>query len=368
MISKKTMWTVITVTMTTLAVAILITAVGVAFSLVGNFISSNGFDTWLDTPAGTESAEGEEITPSFFDRIALTFKNMFIPDAEPEDTKAPVITADKDTVIIYTGENVSLRSFVKVKDDSGEDCELKIDSNVDQDKPNDEKTPYYTVKFTATDPSGNKSKTFTLKVIVKDGTYSLSKLMTLVEQRAADKLGYTKSSVGSRTKVQIVKDIYNYVNDPTKGKNDANIYFSDISNTPAQKAQGGQKTRTGWQDDWVEEAYRTLSMTSMQGDCYSYYAVSKAFFKYFGIENEGIERSQRSTESGTHYWNIVKVEGGWYYYDATRLGGTFADGTRNGCLRTDAELRDYRTSKGGTDFYTLDKWQGFPTISTTPIK
>ena len=325
MINKKLMWTIITVTMVTLAVCILVTAVGGIFMLIGGGSSK----------------------------------------VEATDTEAPVIKAAKDNVIIYTGQTVSYRSFVTVIDDSDEECSLSVDSTgVKQNVPGE-----YVVKYVATDAAGNKSKTFSLKITVKDGAYSEDKLMKLVEQMALTELGYTKEQAKSqgKTKTQIVKDIYNYINDPTAGKNDANIYFNDVSNTPAQSAQGGQKSRTGWETDWIEEAYRTLSMSRMQGDCYTYYAVSKAFFEYFDIENVGIQRAVSSTESGTHYWNVVKVEGGWYYYDATRLAGSFADGSRRACLITESKLLGYTTSSGGTEFYKIDKWEGFPKISTDPV-
>lgn len=329
-ISKKTMWKIITVTMAALALSIIITVVGGGIMLVSSF-----------------------------------FPDDNIEEQDRGDTKAPTITAAKQDVIIYTGANVSYRSFVNVSDNSGGECQLSIDtSGVNQNVPGE-----YVVKYVATDAAGNKSKTFSLKVIVKDGTYSEEKLMTLVAQKAKTELGYTKeeAKAAGKTKVQIVKDIYNYVNDPSAGKNDANIYFNDISNTPSQAAQGGQKSRSGWETDWVEEAYRTLSMSRMKGDCYSYYSVSKAFFEYFGIENMGIQRAVSADESGTHYWNIVKVEEGWYYFDATRLGGSFSDGSRRACLITEAKLLGYTTSKGGKEFYKIDKWEGFPTISTKPV-
>lgn len=325
MINRKMMWKIITVTMVALAVCIVVAAVGGIFMLIGGGSSK----------------------------------------AETTDTEAPVIKAAKENVIIYTGETISYRSFVTVIDDRDEECSLSVDSTgVKQNIPGE-----YVVKYVATDAAGNKSKTFSLKVTVKDGAYSEDKLMKLVGQMALTELGYTKEQAKSqgKTKTQIVKDIYNYINDPTAGKNDANIYFNDVSNTPAQSAQGGQKSRTGWETDWIEEAYRTLSMPRMQGDCYTYYAVSKAFFEYFEIENVGIQRAVSSTESGTHYWNVVKVEGGWYYYDATRLAGSFADGSRRACLITESKLLGYKTSNGGTEFYKIDKWEGFPKISTDPV-
>lgn len=362
MIDKKTMWKVITVTMVALAVSIVVTAVGGGIMLVGEMISVEDIDRG-------EQSDDNETEPSFITNIYNVIVNVFSPadknEEDVKDTKAPTIKAAKENVVIYTGSTVSYRSFVKVSDNSDGECTLSIDSSaVNQNVPGE-----YVVKYVATDPSGNKSKTFSLKVVVKDATYSEDNLMKLIAQKAKAELGYTKeeAKASGKTKVQIVKDIYNYVNNPSAGKNDANIYFNDISNTPAQAAQGGQKSRNGWETDWVEEAYRTLSMTRMKGDCYSYYAVSKAFFEYFEIENMGIQRAVSANESGTHYWNIVKVEEGWYYFDATRLGGTFADGGRNACLITEAKLLGYRTSKGGTEFYKIDKWAGFPTISTKTV-
>ena len=318
MIDKKIMWKIITVTAVTLAAAIIVTAVGGVVVLIRS-----------------------------------------LGDDEP-----PVIEAVNGNVVtINRGDSFSYRNQVKVTDNSGEACELKWTTSVDQNMAGS-----YKVKYRATDPSGNVSD-FTLTVKVVENNVENDKLMTLIAQRAKTELGYTREEAVSqgKSKTQIVKDIYAYVNDPTAGKNDANIYFSDISNAPSQKAQGGQKSRTGWETDWAEEAYLTLSMSRMEGDCYSYYAVSKAFFEYFGIENLGIQRAVNSSESGTHYWNIVKVEGGWYYFDATRLGGTFADGTRYACLITESKLLSYKTSKGGTEFYKIDKWEGFPAISTDTI-
>ena len=78
----------------------------------------------------------------------------------------------------------------------------------------------------------------------------------------ASTLGITKSM----SKEDQVKKIFAYVNSPTLSKNEANIVFTNESNTD--------------RSDWMREAYLTLQKGS--GDCYSYFAVSKAFFEYFG--------------------------------------------------------------------------------------
>ncbi len=269
------------------------------------------------------------------------------------DREAPVITGPKgDAVEVFLGDSVAYKSYVKVSDNSG-----KYKLKVDDSRVNTDKEGTYSVTYTATDEAGNKEE-YTLKLTIKRELYSRHTLMELVEKKAKA-LGLSEDM----SKTELVKGIYDYVNSPSKGKNDANIYFSDESNTPTQ-----QQSRDNWENDWIEEAVRTLQMSDMKGDCYTYYAVSRAFFEYFEIENIGIQRSADSDEAGTHFWNVVNVgteqNPKWYYYDATRLAGSFSDGSRNGCLMTEAKLKSYKTSSGGTQFYRFEKPDGFPKIAT----
>ncbi len=286
------------------------------------------------------------------------------PEAEEDGDGSPSggfrITGPRgDTVTLMIGDKPLYKSYVDVSDES---AQLDVDnSEVDTSK-----AGTYRVRYTATNSAGKKA-TYTLTVIVSaDPTYTEERLMTIIAAKAQE-LGITKSM----SKTEQVRKIYDYVKDPNATKDMARIYFSDESNALGQKAQSG--IRTGWESDWVEEAIRTLSMGRMKGDCYSYYAVSKAFFEYFGIENVGIQRSAGSSHSGTHFWHAVNVgtkeSPKWYYYDATRLAGSFSDGGSNSCLITEEKLASYRTSKGESGFYTFDKsqYKNFPTIETTPL-
>jgi len=84
----------------------------------------------------------------------------------------------------------------------------------------------------------------------------------------------------------------------------------------------------------------------------------------------GIRRAENyegCEEDGTHFWSVVKVEEGWYYYDATRLAGSFNDDTKNACLITEAKLKSYVGSKGETYFYNMVKTVGFPTVATKEL-
>ncbi len=316
-VQKKYMITAIKITIMVLAVAVLVTAVAVVMALMS------------DKPSGIVS----------------------------NDKEAPVIRGPEgDSAVAYVGETIAYKSFVRVTDNSGK---YKLSVNTDKVKKTDEGT--YSVVYTATDEAGNESE-YTLRLTLKKKLYSEATLMDLVEEKARI-LGLSKDM----SKIELVRGIYDYVNSPSKGKDQANIYFNDESNTPAQ-----QESRESWETDWVEEAVRTLQMDRMKGDCYTYYSVSKAFFEYFEIENVGIQRSEDSDEAGTHFWNAVNVGSEsspkWYYYDATRLAGRFSsDGTKSGCLMTEAKLKSYKTSQGGTEFYLFDKPSDFPKIATDAV-
>ncbi len=267
----------------------------------------------------------------------------------PSNTPSLIEPVDGKTVKVRQNGTISYKSLVTYPDG----YELDWNSeNVDLTTPGK-----YTVTYTLMQ-NGKTVETMRLTVVVEAYDASMDELMSLIEKKATA-LGITKQM----TKVEQVRKIYEFVNSPGKGKNDANIYFNDQSNTGSD--------RSDWNTDkkWIQEA--TLTLQNMKGDCYSYYAVSKAFFAYFGIENVGVQRSASSNESGTHFWSIVNVgtqsEPQWYYYDSTRLAGKFSDGTNNACLITQEKLNSYKTSAGGTQFYKMDSSGKYPTVSTKPL-
>lgn len=268
-----------------------------------------------------------------------------------DKTPPTVKLVEGDCIYMFAGETVSFRDKVRASDNGGI-VTLSFESYVNVNVPGT-----YSVVYTATDEAGNSSK-LTVSVVVTKKDYTYDMLMSRIES-LAKRLGITESM----SKRDQVFAIYDYVNSPGKSAGNANIVFTDESNVPDIK-------RENWQNDWIEEAIRTID--SGEGDCYSYYSVSKAFFEYFGIENLGIKRDEsQSNMSGTHFWLMVNIGSGnadaWYFYDATRLGGKYADKTNNGCLRTYAELMDYRPSKASDyGFYAFDK-SGYPQTATTPI-
>ena len=102
-----------------------------------------------------------------------------------------------------------------------------------------------------------------------------------------------------------------------------------------------------------------------------YFALAKAFFEYFEIENKDIERSAGLT-SDTHFWNMVNIgtsaKPRWYFFDATRYAGKFTVGGDNGCLLTEAQLEGYKASNSKYDgvYYAFDS-AAYPKAETEII-
>lgn len=64
--------------------------------------------------------------------------------------------------------------------------------------------------------------------------------------------------------------------------------------------------------DWMNGAY--IGLTTGRGDCFTYYAVSRALLTALEIDNLEVQRIE-GTKS-RHYWNLVNCGDGWYHFDA----------------------------------------------------
>lgn len=91
-----------------------------------------------------------------------------------KDTKAPVIN-DMDQISVLVGEKVDLMADVSAKDDFDASPKITVDEGgFDQDKPGT-----YTVKYTATDRSGNSSTAERTVIVNPDETANGAKIVYL---------------------------------------------------------------------------------------------------------------------------------------------------------------------------------------------
>ncbi len=237
------------------------------------------------------------------------------------DTKAPVITGVKD-LSVYVGDGIALRNGVTVTDNCDAPVSFTIESSlVDTTRPGS-----YPVTYTAIDGAGN-ANVIEITVYVYEEAVTKEMLFEEIDLILDSYVGHS-GSVESR-----VRRIYDYVHD--------SIVYDDSSD----------------KNDWVRAAYEGLR--TGRGDCFTYFAISKAFFERIGLENMDIQRTTGIVVE-RHYWNYVNIGTAdnpqWYHFDACRLAGV----QHSGCLLTTRQVDAYtaqRVDKDGVRnyFYAYDK-------------
>lgn len=239
-----------------------------------------------------------------------------------EDTEPPVISGAKDRTVII-GESVSYKQGVTAVDNRDGNVSIKVDSSaVDPTKPGK-----YEVTYTATDNSGNIStKTVTFRFGTADELnidIELEKYVTKV----ANKIFKSGMTDGEKAKA-----IYNWCRN--------NIGYSGHSD----------------KGNWKKAAIAGFKKHS--GDCYTYFACSKALFEYCGIENIDVVKVRNSNSESRHYWSLVNVGTGYYHFDATPRVGGF-----NGFMRTDKQIKNYSSKNKNSHRFDSSLYPATPTES-----
>ncbi len=248
------------------------------------------------------------------------------------DTEKPTITGAQD-LTTYVGEGLAYKNGVGVWDNCGGNVTLEVDSSlVDLHRAGE-----YPVFYRATDAAGNVTVQ-KVTAYVYEQRVTQEELYALLDPIIAQRIPTNAS------KEEQVRAIYQYVY--------YNIDYVSTSN----------------KSDWVRAAYDGLR--SGTGDCYTYFALSKAFFERLGIQNMDVKRTEGIVDE-RHYWNYVNIGTAeapqWYHYDATQLRGV----QHSGCLLTDKQIESYhnqRVDENGVGhyFYAYDK-SAYPASATQII-
>lgn len=199
--------------------------------------------------------------------------------SDTKDTKAPVISGAKD-ITVEVGGTVSYRKGVTVTDDQDPNPKLGIDSS----KVNLNKVGVYKVVYAAVDAAGNSSAV-TVKVNVVDKVPKWTEeSMTLVAAQiildtcTPDMSDYDKAWA-----------LYRYM------KN--NCTYTHTSGDMSSIYAG---------------AYEGLCLKKT--DCFGYAASYQLLLDTAGIENMMVSRVGGTSN---HYWNLVKMDTGWYHTDSS---------------------------------------------------
>ncbi|MCR4694538.1 MAG: hypothetical protein K5773_04345 [Pseudobutyrivibrio sp.] len=212
-------------------------------------------------------------------------------------TEPPIIEGELNK-IIYKGSSLSYKSGVKAFDQFGYELDIQVDSSA----VNLDAEGQYEITYTATDLCNNTSKAIgTITVIPL--TYTEDEVFELADQVLSEIITDDMSDYDK------AHAIYTWV----KG----NMGYSESTD----------------RDDWLKGAYDALS--KRHGDCYNFFAVSKALLTRAGIKNADIEIIPTATRH--HYWNVIDCGEGWRHFDTTPR----KDDTFKGFYLTDEELMTY---------------------------
>lgn len=115
-------------------------------------------------------------------------------------------------------------------------------------------------------------------------------------------------------------------------------------------------TGTSDKSDWMNGAY--MGMTTGKGDCFTYYAVSRALLTALEIDNLEVQRIPGTKSS--HYWNLVNCGDGWYHFDACPRSLKMPSFLS--FMVTDQQVADF-TAMAGRNYYDFDD-TGLPERAT----
>ena len=255
--------------------------------------------------------------------VTLTYKDkQYTVTLEVKDLEAPTFVGLRD-IESYIGDSIQYKSNITVKDNiSGQD---EIDISVDASKVNSAKAGTYTATYTATDAAGNTaSEDITVTIKEKpEGYVTEDELYTLVDS-ILDQI-----ITDDMTEYQKLEAIYTYVRNT--------VSYQDGVDKPG----------------YIQAAY--LGLTTHKGECYVYWATSKALLTRAGIKEYDIHNMNDEDPSVPgHYWCLVDIGEGWYHFDTCPRKGGF-----DGLYKDDATIKAYSDSHKNSHKYNPDK---YPTI------
>ncbi len=218
---------------------------------------------------------------------------------------------------LYLGSAVSYRSGIQVTDDKDANPTLEVDSS----KVDLSNAGVYPLVYIARDMTGNETRVeITVTVEEKPATYTEEETI----YAKADEL-LSKIVSDNMTDEAKVRAIYAYVR--------------------SHYTYSGSSDKT----DWLQGAW--VMMDQGEGDCFSYFAITKLLLERSSIPNIDVRKVPNYDGDSNHYWSLVSVDGGntYYHLDTTPRVGDGDDF----CLVTDAFLDAY--SAANNNCHNRDK-------------
>ena len=209
------------------------------------------------------------------------------------DKTPPVIAGVQDFTVIQ-GSAILYRDGITLSDNYDENPQLIIENEAVLSEPG-----IYPVTYRAVDESGNESEVTAYVTIANtEVSFIYEKSDEILAQILTEGMNLRQKATA----------IYQWE------KNNLRYAFSRNETDPVLSAYEG--------------------FNKMAGNCYTYYAISEALLTRAGIPNMHVERPPDFPI--THHWNLVRVEDGWYHFDAYPAYVQI-----DGCLFSDSQAVEY---------------------------
>ena len=275
--------------------------------------------------------EGESIVLIRLTDAAGNSSVVQVPFVVFLDETPPVITGAVNREI-FIGDTISYKEGITVTDNKTATPILTVDNSAVKPQ-----TPgIYPVIYTARDASGNETSVtvyFTLRQ--RPSGYVEPELAYQYARPVINKI--IKDGM---TKPQMAAAIYNWVKQ--------NISWYDHSD----KSHG-----------WPSGA--VAGFERRKGDCFTYYAVTKALLDVAGIPNlDVVKVVTPETSQSSHYWSLVDVGNGWYHMDCTPRANAYQDSF---FLYTDAEMLAYSRKPANKNCFNFDL-DAYPPRATESVQ
>ena len=223
-----------------------------------------------------------------------------------DDVEAPVISGVTD-LTVYVGATVAYKKNVTVTDNCSDGLTLTVDNSAVN--LNAEGT--YPITYIAKDYAGNET-TAAANITVRPKVYDENEVYAMADGVLARIITPEMSLPEKLEAIHLyVRTHISYTGHSEKG-------------------------------NWVRGAYE--GFVDGKGDCYVYFAMSKALLTRAGIANMDIEKIPSATR---HYWNLVNTGGGWYHFDTTPRSRD----NPHIVLWTDEQLMAYSTTHNNSHNY-----------------
>ena len=268
------------------------------------------------------------------------------PEETEPDTQGPVISGVQ-ALTASVGGTLSYRTGVTATDDRDGSVVLQVDSSA----VNLSVAGEYQVIYSAEDSAGNRTEVLTTVVVTEpepDSEPSEPEARQVSLMEVIDKSD------------QILEKI---IKDGMSQREKARAIFDYVANNV-------KYVGTSDKSSWIIGAYDGL--TTGRGDCFNYYACSKALLTRAGIPI--VELQRKAGANSRHYWVLADVGEGYYHFDPC----PHPKGYPLTCfLLTETQVRQYTVDLAAhssyyIDYYTYDydscpvQVEGMPTGEIRP--